>query len=181
VVRAGTKLAVFGLMGPVLSACLILEPIEFDDRQLPAHLDSPEPFTFAQVLDTPDLACEGLGIDGMLFSARVSDANANENLEGRLIVNGGVGGGEVVFVQISTSGTFDRGVHWGCVPREKLQRRCNRVEMLVTSAFSPDRFPYGTRDPNDVAKLEWWVLGPASSTPNADQSDCADYLEDELP
>src|SRR5688572_9087746 len=80
VARAGTNFAVFGLMSSLVSGCLILEPIEFDDRQLPSYLEPIEPYSFSRAPDTPETSdqnCES-GDPGMLFRANVSDPNTTE-------------------------------------------------------------------------------------------------------
>jgi hypothetical protein len=179
---------VFSLMmwGVCASGCLILDPIEFDDRQIPAHLDQIDPFSFTRVPEQPDPFCmadggaNGAKKPGMVFTIRVSDANTNEPLDGRIIVNGGPNTNFVDDFHVPATGSYDRGTVRVCAPLDWLKASCNRVEVLVTSDFSSS-FPYGTTDPNDVAKVEWWVLGSVRDTPNADPNDCAKYMESELP
>jgi hypothetical protein len=181
----GRAWPVFSLLmgGLCASGCLILDPIEFDDRQIPAHLDQLDPFTFTRVPDQPDPFCLGTpgdAMEGMVFSVRVSDANTSEPLEGRLIVNGGPSNNFVYNFHIPATGSYDRGPQRVCAALDRLNATCNRVELLVTSDWS-NSFPYGTTDPNDVARVEWWVLGSVRDTPNADPNDCAKYMESELP
>jgi hypothetical protein len=156
------------------NGCLILDPIEFDDRQLPSHLDTPSPSGFARVPDVPESRCAGTLVQGMAFGVKVYDANTNEALTGRLIVNGGPNRNYVYTFAIPANGKYERGDVWQCAELERFDATCNHVELLVTSEFD-SAFPYGTTDPFDVARMEWWVLGRARDTPNADPNDCARF------
>ena len=98
----------------------------------------------------------------------------NEALTGRLIVNGGPNRNYVYTFAIPANGKYERGDVWQCAELERFDATCNHVELLVTSEFD-SAFPYGTTDPFDVARMEWWVLGRARDTPNADPNDCARF------
>jgi hypothetical protein len=167
--KALTMASTLGLTG-----CLITTPTEFDDTALPAHLSGASPFSFSRVPPGIDPACGDDNSGWMEFRVDVSDANLNEPLVARLIVNGVRADG----TNIRVTGALAREPVSLCATLRELNRPCNRVEMVVTAAFDEQGdSPYTTRDPNDFSKVEWWVLGPASDLPNASSQDCAELAD----
>lgn len=155
-------------------ACLITEPVAFDDTQMATHLSNPRPFTFTRVPGAPDMVC-GTASNGpyMAFTVDVSDGNLNEQLLAKLIVNGRF----ATDIDIPATGNVARAPVVLCATKIELSAQCNRVELVVSSDFEPGRNPYATVDPNDFAKVEWWVLGPAESAPNANQNECTRWAD----
>lgn len=162
---ARSRVAMFALT-VCTSGCLITEPIEFDDTKVPSHLFDPQPFSVSRVVR--GATCLN-GEPGQTFSFRISDANVNEQLVLRLIVNGR----QQNAPSIPPTGQLERAPVTLCVRENLLRARCNRVEAIVSSAFKQNSADlHETEDENDYAWLEWWVLAPADIDPTATLEDC---------
>jgi hypothetical protein len=164
-----------------VSGCIVTDPIDYDEDNIPANLTAVSPLTFTRVPPTADIACMGNtenGLkDNMLFEVQVLDANLSDELIGRVLVNGDLNPSNLV-EPIAISGKMDRGVISLCVRRDLLDQPCNRVEYLVSRGFTDFPDYYTTRDRLDYAKVEWWVLGRAELHPTATANDCERLLRD---
>lgn len=158
------------------TGCLVTERPDYTEENVPANVRVVSPSTFTRVPPERDPLCTSEEM-WMRFEAQVHDANLEDVLSGRVLVNG-VRIAQSSVNAIVPTGEEDRGVVPFCLSRGNLRRACNRVELLVSRQFDEGPTDYSTRDPNDFAKVEWWVLGPASEYPQVSADECERHFLD---
>ena len=155
--------------------CLVTDKFEYDVRNVRSHIEVVLPPTFTRVSQTDDPECAATG--GMLFLAVVSDPDDDDELEARVLINGS--DVNTLSRSISTPGKSNEELEVPlCVKETHLPKECNRLELLVSRGFRVGVDRYDTRFEDDLAKVEWWILGPSGNTPGARPSDCAALFGD---
>lgn len=173
--RAGWSAALAALA----CGCLVTDQAEFGEPNIPSTLEPLQPTSLARVPPDPNEECfpssERIDdrtpadlTDWMVFAVKVTDANIEDQLEARLVVNGQ----DVNAKEIAKTGKAYRGELRLCAKLRTLSEACNRVEMLVSSDFHVEGRPYRTRQEGDLARWEWSVFGLASDFPEIYPSDC---------
>lgn len=151
--------------------CLVTDRAEFGEANVPAHLVRLTPADFARVPANADARC-GTGSTRlwMRFGVKVSDPNVDDSLVAHIFVNGRWINRQSVQIP---AGAIERPDLFMCVQRDSFDSKCNLVEILVSRAFVVSD-PYQPAEPNDVARMRWWILDEASEEPNAVPQDCAE-------
>lgn len=155
-------------------ACLVTEKIDYDRPNTPAQLLKRLPDDFKNVPSEKDPACQK---GWMEFRAAVRDVDVEDTLWGRLIIDHV----SVTTQRVLVSGAPQRDDFSFCVLQSNLIASCLHVELLVSREFSypqAETDPYATVDPFDVAKVEWWLLGPTDRFAEVGVSECQTKSED---
>lgn len=170
---------IWGLVA-LASGCLVTDHPEYGEPIVPSNLVPLAPAGFTRVPSVADEECTNPSstpvtdrtrdlAEWMAFEVEVSDANVEDSLDARLVVNGR----EVSASEIPQTGEAYRGRLRICAKlRDLSSAACNRVEMLVSTGFHVVGAPYATRQPGDLARWEWWVMGPSEAYPEVKASDC---------
>jgi hypothetical protein len=107
----------------------------------------------------------------MRFSVKVYDADVEDEMEMRVLVDGR----SIRTEQWPQTGRPDREPYEVCIDLSELERKCSHVEILASSQFTDpqgNRDVEGTREPQDIDRIEWWVLGKASEYAEVGVSEC---------
>ncbi len=158
-----------------LTSCLVTDRPEFGEPNIPANLRVVAPATFTRVPAAPDPQCEA-DRGYMAFEVLVSDSNIADTLEARLFINGV----NAVEAAIAATGKVARAPIRLCPKLPRLRSPCSHVELVVSGKFL-GKGPYGVRDPDDLALVDWWVLPAAATNPMATEANCASLLDGGLP
>jgi hypothetical protein len=158
----------------LVAGCLVTDRLEFGEPNVPANLLSLSPPSLSRLppAEVTDPRC---GEDLVAFQADVTDVNIADALTARLLINGQLSGS--FESDIAPTGEVARAPLTQCAPRGAFERACNHVELVVTNRFAGTG-PYNVRDPDDIAKLEWWVIGAPENAADALIADCAGLVED---
>lgn len=168
---AGLVTTLCALLTP---GCLVTDQLEFGEPNVPANLRAVSPASLSR-LPPKELADPECGESAVAFQVQVSDANVEDSLQARLFINGSLNTG--FEREIPSTGEVLRAPLTLCAKRANLSTICNRVELVVTNRFLNDDNPYGVDDPEDLARIEWWVLAPASEAADVQLSDCISLLQ----
>lgn len=159
------------------SGCLVTERLEFVEPNVAAILTPVAPVKFTWL--SADLACEtptDSGMSGepkqMRFEVTVADANEDDLLIGRVLVNGRIvdrpeveGGGKVQRENLST-----------CVEHARFTARCNYVVVAVSRRFQDSDDNLAVEEPGDLATVSFFVLRDGED--NVEPEDCERQLMD---
>ncbi len=176
----GTRLAAVGIVVSVATSlnagCLVTDKIEFDEENVPAIVTRTEqPRVFSRLKSEGDQLCMGdVGSStvAMAFVVNVADANIDDQLDVRAIVNG-----QWVASATVPPGTFNRGSQLLCVRNSALTSECNYVVIGVSRSFANnDSDPLTPREDDDLGTVDFWVLGRADDLPNATPEHCFELI-----
>jgi hypothetical protein len=161
------------------AACLVTSTVDYNTPNTPPQLMKVGNPGFRSVPTTPEPTCAVNGSEGttpwLRFAVTVRDPDADDDLFGRVIING-------VHAYTSTvkgTGNVMREPFEYCATKDELYQKCLHVEILVTRNFSEfgGKDPYGTEDPLDVGYAEWWLVGPTDDFPEVSVASCQNLGE----
>lgn len=173
--RPSLASAALGSGAYLLSACLVTEKVDYYSPNVPAQVEKLAPEDFDTVPNMPECSDKDTGPNTpwVRFQIDVSDRDVEDELLARVIVNGK----SVTTEDLPVTGRPKRDTFSYCVQRQRLDAACLHVEILVSNKFvdnQGDRQPYLTADPNDVGRVEWWLLGQSENYPEVGPSACQD-------
>ena len=149
--------------------CLVTDDVNYNRLNAPPQLKKLKPSAFTAVIS--DCKGDDLKDQRMGFEVSVYDADVEDELLIRVLV-------EHEFkdtYEVPLTGRPERDAFKYCMDLEDLNRGCSYVEIIVSSTFTDpagNRDPYGTTDPTDLARVDWFVPGLAESYPEVGVSEC---------
>jgi hypothetical protein len=150
--------------------CLVTDDVNYDRPNSAPQLTKREPLDFSAVLSMGN--CMNGARPGMQFRVDVYDADVEDQVFLRVLVN------EVkeANVEVASNGQAMRPPHPElCIPISALEQNCSHVEILASSGFRDidgDQDPTGTKREHDLARVEWYLLGPATTHAEVGVSEC---------